>query len=209
MLLAAGWDPLAGEAPAPLLDPFCGAGTIPIEAALLACGRAPGRNRRFAFMNWPDYNAAVWAALCADADEQDRQQTDRLRGAVQILASDRDAGAIAAAQGNAERAGVASMIEFICRPVSALAPPPVPGWLVSNPPYGLRVSANRDLRNLYAQLGNVLRDKCPGWRVALLGNDRQLLGQVGLKWDWGATLVNGGIPVHLARATVATSESEA
>ena len=107
MLLAAGWDPLTGEAPAPLLDPFCGAGTIPIEAALLACGRAPGRNRHFAFMDWPNFDAALWNTLCAEADEQSRLQTARLDGRLQILASDRDAGAIAAAKENAARAGVA------------------------------------------------------------------------------------------------------
>ena len=73
---------------------------------------------------------------------------------------------------------------------------------MSNPPYGLRVSANRDLRNLYAQLGNVLREHCSGWEVALLGSDRQLFGQVGLTWDMRVALVNGGIAVNLARATV-------
>ena len=106
------------------------------------------------------------------------------------------------AQANAARAGVADAIDFSCRPVSAVTPPAGPGWVVTNPPYGLRVGANRDLRNLYAQLGNVLRAKCPGWHVAILCSDRQLLGQTGLRLDTRLTLVNGGVAVVLARGKV-------
>jgi putative N6-adenine-specific DNA methylase len=202
MLQAAGWDPWAGGEPAPLLDPFCGSGTIPIEAAMLARGIAPGRGRRFAFMDWPDFDAALWTALLADAEQQRSSQTARLAGRPQILASDRDAGAIEAARVNAARAGVADAIEFSCKAFSAVTPPGAPGWLVTNPPYGLRVGANRDLRNLFAQLGNVLRADYTGWRVAILCNDRQLLGQIRLPLDTSLALVNGGIAVVLARGSI-------
>ena len=198
MVLAAGWSP---QAAAPLLDPFCGAGTIAIEAAMLALGIAPGRERRFAFMDWPDFDAALWQKLLAAADAQQQQQA-AMAGRLQIQASDRDAGAIALAQANAARAGVADVIEFTCRPVSAVEPPAQPGWVVTNPPYGVRVDAGGDLRNLYAQFGKVLRSRCPGWRVALLCNDRRLLGQTGLALDTSLGMVNGGIAVMLARGTV-------
>jgi len=201
LLLAAGWNPLA-DPPPPLLDPFCGAGTIAIEAALLALGIAPGRRREFAFMQWPGFDAALWAELLAAADAQQQAQAAQVAGRLQILASDRDAGAVEMAQANAARAGVGHAIEFSCRPVSALDPPPGPGWLVTNPPYGVRVGAGHDLRNLYAQLGKVLRARCPGWQVALLGNDRQLLGQMGMAFDTSLGLVNGGIKVMAARARV-------
>jgi putative N6-adenine-specific DNA methylase len=202
MLLAADWDPLAGAGPAPLLDPFCGSGTIPIEAALLARGIAPGVNRRFAFMDWPDFDADLWKTLLAEAEERRSSQTAMLGGRLEILASDRDNGAIEMAQTNAARAGVADTIEFSCRAFSAVTPPAEPGWLVTNPPYGLRVAANRDLRNLYAQFGNVLRASFAGWRVAILGNDRQLLGQLRLPLDTSLALVNGGIAVVLARGSI-------
>ena len=202
ILLAAGWDPYGGDGPAPLLDPFCGSGAIPIEAALLAHGRAPGATRRFAFMDWPDFDAALWDALLVEAAEHSRRQTAMLAGRLRILASDRDAGAIELAQANAARAGVADAIEFSCRAVSAIAPPAERGWVVTNPPYGLRVSANRDLRNLYAQFGKVLRAQCPGWHAAILCSDRQLLGQMGVPLDLGLSLVNGGIAVTLARGIV-------
>lgn len=199
MVLAAGWSP---QAAAPLLDPFCGAGTIAIEAAMLALGIAPGRERRFAFMDWPDFDAALWQKLLAATDAQQQQQTAAMAGRLQIQASDRDAGAIALAQANAARAGVADVIEFTCRPVSAVEPPAQPGWVVTNPPYGVRVDAGGDLRNLYAQFGKALRSRCPGWRVALLCNDRRLLGQTGLALDTSLGMVNGGIAVMLARGTV-------
>ncbi|MCB0054059.1 MAG: hypothetical protein KDE24_31450, partial [Caldilinea sp.] len=71
-------------------------------------------------------------------------------------------GAIAAAQANAGRTGVGDAIAFACHAVSAIEPPAAAGFVVTNPPYGQRVRGGPDLRNLYAQLGNVLRDRCPG-----------------------------------------------
>jgi putative N6-adenine-specific DNA methylase len=202
MLLAAGWDPTAGETPAPLIDPFCGAGTIPIEAAQLALGIAPGHARPFAFMDWPDFDRPLWDNLLSEAEQQSRDQCARLAGRVQILASDRDAGAIEMARANAARAGVGDAIEFACQAVSAIVVPAGRGWVVTNPPYGVRVSANQDLRNLYAQFGKVLRAQCGGWQVALLCNDRQLLGQLGIRFDISLATVNGGIAVKLARGAV-------
>ncbi len=138
LLLASGWDRVS-----PLLDPFCGSGTIPIEAALMAQDLPPGLHRRFAFMDWPGFDAALWQSLLS--------ASPHLRPASPILASDRDAGAIQMARANAERAGVADLIEFRCQAVSSITPPAGPGWVVTNPPYGLRVSQGKDLRDLYAQ----------------------------------------------------------
>ena len=195
LLLAAGWDPAA-----PLLDPFCGSGTIAIEAALTAAGLAPGGRRRFAFMDWPGYDAALWESMTARAEKHRRRLPSS--GRPHILASDRDAGAIEMARANAERAGVAELIEFTCQAISAIQPPAGPGWIVTNPPYGLRVSPGKDLRSLYAQLGNVLRAKCPSWQAAILCSDLKLLGQTRLALDTSLRLVNGGIPVMLARGQI-------
>ncbi|HRW48626.1 MAG TPA: hypothetical protein P5333_13960, partial [Caldilinea sp.] len=201
LLMAAGWP--AGDAlPPPLLDPFCGSGTIPIEAALMALNIAPGQRRRFAFMAWPDFDAALWQRLLDDTDEQAAARLEQLGGRLVIRGSDRDAGAIAAAQANAGRTGVGDAIAFACHAVSAIEPPAGAGFVVTNPPYGQRVRGGPDLRNLYAQLGNVLRDRCPGWQATLLSSDARLLAQTGLALDTSINFVNGGIKVLVGRGVV-------
>jgi putative N6-adenine-specific DNA methylase len=184
LLLAAGWKP-----DSPLIDPFCGSGTIPIEAALLARRVAPGKNRHFAFMDWPNFDAALWKTLVEQA------VAGELAAGGPILASDRDAGAIKMAQENAQRAGVSDSISFNCQAFSAIQPPATPGWMITNPPYGVRVSSGNDLRNLYAQLGNVLHTLCPGWQVGILCNSSYLMGHTHLNFSRQIHLVNGGIPV--------------
>jgi putative N6-adenine-specific DNA methylase len=77
--------------------------------------------------------------------------------------------------------------------------------MVTNPPYGQRVRGGPDLRDLYAQLGNVLRDRCPGWVVTILSSDRTLLAQTGLKLESSLTTSNGGIDVVVARGVIKTS----
>lgn len=200
LLMVTGW-PAAVEAP-PLLDPFCGSGTIAIEAALMACQIAPGRARRFAFMDWPDFDSALWGQMLDEADEVARNRCAAVAGRPMLQASDRDRGAVAAAQANAERAGIADQIEFSCRAFSAIDPPREPGFVVTNPPYGRRVRGGPDLRNLYAQLGRVLRERCPGLQAAILCSDRMLLGQTGLQLDTSVSFVNGGIHVIAARGTI-------
>ncbi len=191
LVLASGWD---GHAP--LLDPFCGAGTIAIEAALWARNHAPGRERHFAFMDWPGFVADMWETTLAAAQAAEQPISGPL------FASDRDAGAIRAAEANTARASVTDSIAFTCQAVSAIAPPPGPGWIVTNPPYGVRVSANHDLRNLYAQFGHVLRARCSGWHVALLCSDSRLIQQTGLRLETTHTWLNGGLRVHVAQGMV-------
>ncbi len=190
MLLASGWD---GKSP--LVDPFCGSGTIPIEAAMLALGIPPGLKRRFAFMDWPGYDETTWKAMLNEVQPLPGTQ-------MSIFASDRDAGAVKMARENAARAGVEAFIHFDCQAVSAINLPEQVGWVVTNPPYGVRVSEGKDLRNLYAQFGNVMRAHASGWNVAILSSDLMLLGQTGLKMDTSFSTINGGLGVHLGRGTV-------
>ncbi|MFA5141075.1 MAG: class I SAM-dependent RNA methyltransferase [Elusimicrobiota bacterium] len=184
LVMACGWD-----AASPLLDPFCGSGTIPIEAALLAGRLPPGRSRRFAFMDWPGFDMGSWQALLAETDAQ--------FSAPRIIASDRDAGAVRSAQANAERAGVADRIEFSCGAVSAVEPPASPGWVLTNPPYGVRLKGKGDLRDLYAQFGKVLRGRLPGWRVAMLCPSVPLIRSTGLRLEPRLEAISGGLKVRL------------
>jgi len=190
MLRGAGWLP--GE---PLLDPFCGSGTIVIEAARWACGRAPGGERGFAFTDWPGFDGvAALARARADLPPETLSPGP-------IVGSDRDPGAIAAARANAQRAGVAAALRLEQRPLSACEPPPGPGLVLSNPPYGVRVGKRGPLRDLYAQLGHVLRDRLPGWRVALLCGD-DLWRCCGLPLAPTRGLRNGGLAVQLVQGRV-------
>jgi putative N6-adenine-specific DNA methylase len=186
LLLASGWDRAS-----PLADPFCGSGTVPIEAALLARNLAPGRGRRFACMDWPGFEAGIAprALACAEAAA--------LRSAPPILGSDRDAGAIEGACANAEAAGVGQGARFAKRAISDFEPPAGMGWIVSNPPYGVRLRGGGDLRDLYARLGAVLRRRCPGWHVALLCSDPRLIRASQLPLEPGARWRNGGLAVSV------------
>jgi putative N6-adenine-specific DNA methylase len=182
----------------PLIDPMCGSGTIAIEAALLARRIAPGLNRRFGFQRWPEWDAAEWARIVADAREQELRAAPAL-----IRGSDRDAGAIEAALANAERAGVASDLELDRRALSAIEPPAERGWVVTNPPYGVRVAEAGAVRDLYAALGNVLRARFAGWALALLSPGEPLERHIGMDLRERFATVNGGIPVRLVTGEVA------
>jgi len=191
LIIASGWDEKA-----PLLDPFCGSGTIPIEAALMAKGIPPGYSREFSFMLWPNYDRAIWENMVSEYKIKPSKELPI------IQASDRDAGAIEISRANAERAGVLDLIEFNCRAISSIAPPDNPGFIVTNPPYGLRVSSSKDLRNLYAQFGNVVRNQCLNWKITVLCSDLNLLTQTKLKLDTSSRFTNGGIGVYLGLGNV-------
>lgn len=186
MLYASEWDMVA-----PLVDPMCGSGTIAIEGAMMARRIAPGVWRSFAFEQWPGHDSEAWKLMVDGA-----RSGARLSAGVPILASDRDAGAIAAARENAARAGVEGDVDFAERAVSAVEFPETPGWIVSNPPYGMRVGESVPLRNLYAQLGKIVRDHARGYRLGLLSADRSLEAQLRLKLRDVFKTTNGGIPVR-------------
>ncbi|MBI3791173.1 MAG: class I SAM-dependent RNA methyltransferase [Gemmatimonadetes bacterium] len=185
LLLAAGYT---GEQP--LVDPLCGSGTILIEGALIARRMAPGLNRPFACEAWERVGWSTAAAERGRAKEQMRAAPSSIQG------SDRDAGAVAAAIANAERAGVHEEVSVMHQALSAVALPKGGGLLASNPPYGARVGSSGDLRDLYARLGQLLRTRGPQWHLALVSADRQLEHAIGLPLEVRVRTSNGGIPVH-------------
>jgi putative N6-adenine-specific DNA methylase len=192
MLLAMKYD-----GSVPLMDPMCGAGTIAIEAALIARRIAPGISRGFSCERWPGAPVQKFAEQRAAARAQILP-----RAASPIIASDRDAGGAAAALANAQRAGVAGDIEIRRGALSGITPPEGRGLLLTNPPYGVRASSGAEVRNLYAQLGNVARAKCAGWTLGFLSADRAMEAQLQLPLTEALKFKNGGIPVRLMRAEI-------
>ena len=190
MVLASGWDGRRGE---PLLDPLCGSGTIPIEAALIARGIAPGLQRDFQFMRWPSFDRTLWN------DIVEKARTSASSPSIDIAGTDRDSGAISAASHNAERAGVAGDVRFSVESLSASIAKieeiaKGEGWILTNPPYGVRVGEGNDLRDLYATLGKAMKTK-RAWRLGVLTSDAVLAGQMRLPIRPRFASSNGGIPV--------------
>jgi len=176
----------------PLLDPLCGSGTIPIEAALIARRRAPGLLRSFAFQRWPGHDPARFDALRARAREQELP-----RAPAPIAGSDADVAAIADARANAARANLAEDLRLDAMPLrEARAAAPPPGLIATNPPYGVRIKA--DLPRLYAELGDLVGRS--GYRAAVLASDRRPPKHAGLDWKPLLRTRNGGLSVLLLLA---------
>lgn len=190
-LLLLGWD-----GSLPLCDPLCGSGTIAVEGGLIARQQPPGRQRQFAFMNWPGYRPGLWQALLQDADRK------LVALSAPIYASDSDRRVLTVAALNAQGAGVAGNIDFSCCDLQSLPVRLGPGLVLCNPPYGIRLERGEDLISLYRNLGNGFRRAFPGWTIAFIAPDEQLALATGLEVRVRAHLVNGGLAVALYTATI-------
>lgn len=179
-----------------VLDPMCGSGTFVIEAAEIAAGLQPGRDRAFAFEQFAGFDAHAFAALRAPAPS--RVPAHRCYG------RDLDAGAVRASRDNAARAGVDAWTDFMQADVRSLEPPEgPPGLVIVNPPYAERIGEKREVQALYGALGETLRARFAGWRVGLITSDITLVHAARLRWDKpGAPVLHGGIRVRLWQAKV-------
>ncbi len=201
LLLKAGWPAIAATG-GPLLDPLCGSGTLPIEAALLAADSAPGLLRQYwGFLNWLQHDSVLWTALLEEA-RQRREQG--LRKVPPIVGYDRDPRAIRAALANAGRAGVQSLIQFECRELNKVLPPrsEVPGLAITNPPYGERLGDIQELEPLYAQLGDWLKTHCQGWTAAVFTGNPDMGKRMGLRAHKINAFYNGALPCKLLNFAV-------
>lgn len=192
--LAAGVLTLAGYEGGPLWDVMCGSGTLLIEGALLARGRAPGALRTFAFERFPSFDKAAFEALPREAPRE---------GALpRLLGTDLNSGALGTARRNARRAGVLEAVTLERQDATKLVAPAglPPGLVVANLPYGKRVGENVDLVQLAKALGASLRASLPGWRFALLMAEG--VEALGLRVDRSIALDNGGIPVRLVQGKI-------
>jgi putative N6-adenine-specific DNA methylase len=201
LLALAGWTP--GTA---LVDPMCGAGTIVIEAATQALGRAPGAGRAFAMERWPlARDAAIAPALEALRAETREATGDRMDPPeapdapdAPIMGSDRDAPTIDSARRNAERAGVAARLTLVCRAADAARPTTPTGLVITNPPYGRRLGDPRAAARGYRDLVRALRAHFRGWRAAIVTPaGLEVERQLGLRTGARFALRNGGLPIVL------------
>jgi len=187
MILLSEWDQTS-----PLIDPFCGSGTIPIEASLQASRIPPGLAREFQFQTWPVFDPAEWQQIVGQAKEAIQAHSAEIR------AYDRDQGAVEMSKANAARAGQKDAIQFAVQALSFLQPAHEAGWIITNPPYGIRTSTSRDLRDLYARFGVILRERFSNWQLCLMSSDDRLAANLGIGSPYKERSVsNGGIPVKI------------
>jgi 23S rRNA (guanine2445-N2)-methyltransferase / 23S rRNA (guanine2069-N7)-methyltransferase len=196
VLLRAGWPKIAQEGGA-FVDPMCGSGTLPIEAALIAADIAPGLLRPyFGFLGWRGHDAAAWAALVGEAQARRDAGLERLPP---IVGYDAERSAVQAALGNLERAGLRGRVHIERRELEASTPPAGvrTGLVAVNPPYGQRLGKAIELQFLYAQLGERLRSTFVGWRAAVFTGNPELAKSMGLRAHRVHTLFNGALECRL------------
>jgi putative N6-adenine-specific DNA methylase len=197
--LAAGLLALAGWQPAmPLYDPFCGSGTIVIEAAQQALGIPPGAAREFAFERLSDFDAKAWQGLRADTLRRMRD-AGMPAAELRIAASDADPQAVEQTRRNAERAGITRDVVQISVRDAARARPPFEeaGLIVTNPPYGERISLDGQEDSDWEDIGQALRQHFGGWQAWMLTSDPQLPRRIGMRERRRAPLFNGPIECRL------------
>jgi len=200
ILLRAGWPAIAAGGGA-LVDPLCGSGTLPIEAALMAGDAAPGLLRQyFGFNRWRGHDAACWQRLRREAEQ--RRAHGRLAPG-RIHGFDLDAGAIRIALDNAERAGLKGSVSFRRCALADLPDAPASrGLLVANPPYGERLGQAEELRGLYETLGRRLREGYAGWQAAVFTGNPPLGRALGIEARRSHRMFNGPIECRLLRLDV-------
>ena len=191
--LAAGILRLSGWQPGiPLLDPMCGSGTFLLEAAQMALGRAPGARREFAFQRLRQFQPELWQGLLEGARAGERAATE-----MAIFGSDISPVAVRATQANLDRAGLLPAVHLTAGDLLAIEAPAASGIMVSNPPYGERVSDDDELARFYPLLGSALKRRFAGWTCCLISADTRLPKLVRLTPSRKTPLFNGALECRL------------
>lgn len=174
-----------------LVDPFCGSGTFPIEAAMIAANIAPGMNRSFTAENWTNFiDRKLWYECVQEAEEMVDTDIE-----VDIQGYDIDGDVVKAARENAKRAGVDHLIHFQQRPVAELHHPKKYGFVISNPPYGERLEEKEDLPALYGEIGEAYRG-LDSWSMFLITSYEDTEKYIGRKADKNRKIYNGMIKTY-------------
>ena len=167
-------------------DPFCGSGTIPIEAALIAKNRAPGLNRSFSAAKWNGFGPKLWQ------DVKDEARSREFNGNYNIVGSDIDPKTLAIARENAERAGVADIVHFELADACKFERKTEGGVIVTNPPYGERIMEKQEAEMLYRGFGQAYANS-ENWKLYLLSSHTEFERTFGKQADKKRKIYNGMI----------------
>ena len=174
-----------------LVDPFCGSGTFPIEAAMIAANVAPGMNRDFTAEEWTNLiDRKLWYECVKEAEDMIDTTVK-----VDIQGYDIDGDVIKAARENAKRAGVEHMIHFQQRAVADLSHPKKYGFIITNPPYGERLEDKADLPELYTQIGQAYQ-RLDSWSMFLITSYSDTEKYIGRKADKNRKIYNGMLKTY-------------
>lgn len=198
LLLRSGWPAIAARGGC-LVDPMCGSGTFLIEAAWIATDRAPALGRDyFGFLNWRGHDKQLWQMLIEEAEGRAIAGQTRLP---KISGFDVDQQAVHAARANIEAAGLADDVVVARRDVAALIKPNncEAGLLIVNPPYGQRLGEVDELRGLYRQFGDRLKQHFVGWQAAVFTGNSDLAKEMGIRAQRLHTFFNGALECRLLR----------
>ena len=205
VLIRANWLEMAAKG-LPLIDPLCGAGTLPIEAALMASDTAPGlfTTEEFGFLAWQGHDKELWDTLLGEAYDRHEAGIEKLPP---IFGWDVSEESLAIARSHAKRAGLEGKITFELKDFRSITEADLPeglpaGLVVMDPPYGVRMGKSEELSNLYRAIGKTLYDFFPGWQASILAGNSELLGFVDLKPTRTNVLFNGPIQCQLAHYVI-------
>ncbi len=198
ILYLADWPKVASEGGG-VIDPLCGSGTLPIEAALMAADVAPGLMReRWGFSQWRGHQLPLWKSLHQEAMERDGRNKQRPPHFPPIIGYDLDPSAVRMALMNIERAGLRGFVHCERREITAVEPVgDRPGIWIANPPYGQRLGETDKLSFLYRQIGDSLKQRFTGWKGYLFTANRELAKHIGLKIARKHVLFNGSLECRL------------
>ena len=173
-----------------LWDPFCGSGTIPIEAALIAKNRAPGLHRQFAAQNYPLMPKEAWEQVKQEARDKE------FNGKYQIMGSDNDPSCVSLSFANARKAGVSDCVTFRDADATKMSLPTDQGLIICNPPYGQRMMELQAAQRLYSALGRHLK-YADGWKKYIITSEPEFEHYFGRRADKKRKLYNGMIKCDL------------
>lgn len=187
-----GWKEYDG----PLIDPMCGSGTLLIEAALMFGDSAPGLSRKyFGFFGWSQHNELLWQKLVEEAVKREELMINRKWPL--LLGYDADPVAVSAARKNVVKAGLEDKIQIKQAELATLLPPSKTGMILSNLPYGERLSEKKIVTYLYRAFGRIVKKKFVGWRLGVFISNPDLTDSFNLVWEKKDKLFNGAIPCRL------------
>lgn len=197
LLILSGWKEIAKEGGS-FIDPTCGSGTLPIEAAMIANNIAPGSLRtRWGFKKWKFFDEKIWSQLVAAARAAECRSTVKIRG------GDRLSKAVNQSIENAKAAGFTKEIEFFKKDFSEWTDKPSEkGLILCNPPYGERIGDEEDLIPMYRGIGDLFKKSYPGWKAGVFTGNALLAKEVGLKPDRRVPIWNASIECRLLKYTL-------